>query len=365
MTMQEEAIAWVKRSWKPLAAGAVVVSAIIGVSLWYAVSGVGRKEEQNSGSESGVLSPTSTEPISNLVHRALDGVMVEPEFAQLQPYSVMIDNNQAARPQSGLSSASLVYEIPVEGGMTRLMAVYDASSTVEQVGPVRSARLYYEEFAQGLGAVYAHVGGSPEALNTAKTWKDFKDLNEFANSTYFWRSKSRFAPHNVYTSMDLLRNAFAKKKWSASTDLVGWKYLNDTTSTSTGSKLNIPVIRYAAELPAQWSFDPALAGYTRVDGKVTRKDADGSTVLSQNVVVIETDGQAIDDYGRMRIRTTGKGRAVLYRDGKSFEGIWKRLANEHLRFETVDGADLLFRPGQTWVQVILPGMMSGSSTTSV
>ena len=108
---------------------------------------------------------TSTTPDAcpDCVRRPLDGLMVKPEIASLRPYAVMIDNLAAARPQFGLSAASLVYEAPAEGGITRYLAIFSADQTSSQIGPVRSARAYFLNWAKELGATYVHVGGSPEA----------------------------------------------------------------------------------------------------------------------------------------------------------------------------------------------------------
>lgn len=352
-----------KRSWKPLAAGAVIVLGVISVSLWYAVSGVGRsKSDQMQPPTATSTIPTASSTMS-LVPRGLDGVLVAPEAAHLVPYAVMIDNHPDARPQSGLASASLVYEIPVEGGLTRFMAVFDASSTVDQIGPVRSARLYFEEYAKGLNAVYAHVGGSPEALEQAKAWPGFRDLNEFYNGSTFWRGKSRAAPHNVYTKIEFLRDANVKKKWPLGS-FVPWKYTDEAVATST-KQTSLPTVSYPAESPIVWSYDGLKGLYERKDGKVLKKDLDGVQVMAANVIVLETEGSTIDDYGRLKIRTTGKGAVTIYRDGKEFHGLWKRVDGEQMRFETVDGADILLRRGPTWVQVVLPGMVSGTSTDPV
>ncbi len=357
-------MAWVKRSWKPLAAGAVIVFVIIGGLVWYAVSGVGRKGGSVSSGQPSSSTSTQGQVVEiGLKPRALDGVLVDPLATQLSSFAVMIDNHPDAKPQSGLAEASLVYEIPVEGGLTRFMAVFDASSTVSQIGPVRSARLYFEEFARGLGSVYAHVGGSPEALEKAKSWKDFKDLNEFYNGSSFWRGKARVAPHNVYTKIELLRDAEQKKKWTSG-QFISWKYTTESASSSTKA-IPVPTITYPAELPITWSYDATSGTYGRKDGKVVKKDLEGKTIQASNVIVLETTGETIDDYGRLAIRTTGKGPVTVYRQGKELKGLWKRVDGEHMRFETVDGADLLLQPGSSWVQVVLPGMVSATSSSSV
>jgi len=144
-------------------------------------------------------------------YRLLDGVGVEDESKVNPPiFAVQVENMVDARPLSGISKANLVYEAISEAGITRLLALYVKDNSVSEIGPVRSARPYYIDWASEYGALYAHSGGSPEALRVVSDY-DVLDLNEFSNGKYFWRSKSRYAPHNLYTSVELLGEAFTVK----------------------------------------------------------------------------------------------------------------------------------------------------------
>ena len=119
-----------------------------------------------------------------------------------QVVGVMIDNHPDSRPASSLAKAKIVYEAPVEGGLTRYLAIFDSKQVVAEVGPVRSARAYFLSWLQEYGrGLYMHSGGSPEALSAIKTKKIF-DANEFFWGEYYWRSSDRPAPHNLYTSSD-------------------------------------------------------------------------------------------------------------------------------------------------------------------
>ena len=101
----------------------------------------------------------------------------------------MVENSLAARPQSGLSQAGVVFEALAEGGVTRFMALYQ-DTTPTNVGPIRSARPYFIEWAMGFDAAYAHVGGSPVALSDIKAW-NVQDLNQFYYGGYYHRISSR------------------------------------------------------------------------------------------------------------------------------------------------------------------------------
>src|SRR5581483_7848643 len=128
----------------------------------------------------------------------LTGVQVAPALAARPVTGIMIENSDFARPQSGLQDAGVVYEAIAEAGITRFLALYQDSSP-QYIGPVRSLRPYYIDFAAPFQASIVHVGGSPDALSEVKSG-GFRNLDEFYNGDYFTRISARDAPHNVYTS---------------------------------------------------------------------------------------------------------------------------------------------------------------------
>lgn len=349
---------FVKRSWPLLAVGAVLVLLASSALLWIAVSGVGRKSAGAASQEIASAAATSTV----LVPRALDGVLVSAEEANLLPYVVMIDNHPDARPSSGLAEANLVFEVPVEGGMTRYMAVYDATTTVDQIGPVRSARPYFVELADGLGAVYAHVGGSPEGLARIAASPKFRDLNEYWNGKYFWRSAKRDAPHNVYTRTELLHAAAAAKSWPTGL-LRGWRFKDedppDSATGTTRGRVSGPTIPDGA-VSVAWNYTRTTNAYERALDSRPHVELDGSQVRAKNIVVILTDAQIKDAEGRLTLRTTGKGSALLYRDGKKHALTWRRTTGGLFQFETVDGSDALFNRGTTWIEIVTSKAAFGS-----
>ncbi|MFZ2803956.1 MAG: DUF3048 domain-containing protein [Patescibacteria group bacterium] len=349
---------FIKRSWPMLVLGAVLILAASVALFWFAVSGKARK----TSSPSVVLAATSTDETvtstPDLVPRSLDGVLVPVEQANLQPFAVMVENYIDARPLSGPAEANLAFEFPVEGGITRFMLVFDATSTVDQIGPVRSARPYFVDMADSLNAVYAHVGGSPQALANITTLQaqGFRNLDQFANGKYFWRSDTRVAPHNAYTRMDLLNQADAAKSWKAGS-FHGWSYKEDyplvaTATTVARGEDPGPKILYGGSYNVSWSYDRDSNMYVRSEGGALEKDLDGAQVKAKNVVVLETDDSVIDSDGRLNIRTTGKGKAELFHDGREDEITWSRSTGLSLQFQSLDGSDVLFDRGTTWVEVV-------------
>ena len=108
--------------------------------------------------------PTGTNPLT--------GLPIEPEYEQRRPVAVMLNNLKKAQPQLGNSQADIIYEVPAEGGITRMLAVYQSLEDVGSIGSIRSARPYYIELALGHDALYVHAGGSPEAYADLKSWKE-------------------------------------------------------------------------------------------------------------------------------------------------------------------------------------------------
>lgn len=276
----------------------------------------------------------------------------------LRPFAVMVENHGDSRPQSGLSAARLVYEAPVEGGITRFLAVYAASGTVREIGPVRSARPYYVEWAHELGADYVHVGGSPDGFTRISRLR-VNDIDEFAyGATAFWRSSRRYAPHNTYTSADLLNGVREERGWSATSTAASWRYVGpeaaDVRPTSTP---NLVIDFSSPAYRVEWRYQHDTNTWRRFQAGAPHVDADGTPVTAANVVVIRTETQVLDAVGRLKLRTTGTGKAWVFRDGRMITGRWKKIAAEdRIRFETVDGREITLVPGITWVEVTTADM---------
>ncbi len=329
------------------AVGACVLVTISGLIFYFVVTGKTRRDTTTSVPEASVT--TSTESVLALRPRHVDGVLVSVGEEALSLRAVMIDNQIDARPWSGVSQAQLVIEAPVEGGITRLMAFYDATTTVPMIGPVRSARPYFVEWAEGWNAMYVHVGGSNEALVKIRALgSKFHDLNEMAYGRFFWKDRSRRAPHSTYTKSDSLTEASIRTTATTSAPLV-WQFQDVSTSTlATMKRISLP---YGGSYSIVWVFDQETGRYTRMLGSRAQRDAEGKTVEAMNVVVIKTDAQVLDEVGRLRLRTVGSGDAMIYRNGQKYTARWRRSAGEPIRFEGIDGTDMALNRGTTWIQV--------------
>jgi hypothetical protein len=292
---------------------------------------------------------TSTPVCDNCVRRLLDGEMVKPELEKLRPYAVMMDNFPAARPQSGLSRASIVYEAPAEGGITRYLAVFSPDKAPSEIGPVRSARSYFLAWAKELNATYVHVGGSPEALELAKKIGS-SDLNEFFKGSYFWRSDIRLAPHNVLISGDNL-NKYRSESNESGNNLTSWQFKDTATSTTQNS--NQIKIKYPKDYDVTWHYQPSTNEYERSQSGVSSFDVDGSKIIAKNIVIHLTSFKVVDDKLRLEISTALSGAALLCQDGVCSQGNWKKNSTSgRAKYYYKTGEEFVFNTGTTWIEVI-------------
>lgn len=286
------------------------------------------------------------------VRRAIDGVYVRTDAAPAYPLAVVIENMIEARPTSGVARANLVWEAPTEAGITRFLAIYADESAVNEIGPVRSARPYYVDWAEEVHALFAHVGGSPEALSLIPS-RAVLDLNEFANGRYFWRSNGRSRPHNVYTSTKLLTEALADQKKNRPPAYGVWRYKEDAPAISRPATQEFLVSFSTPAYDVTWKYHRSRNEYVRYQEGKLYQDKDGAAVRAKNVVVMATEIKVLDSEGRRRITTVGGGPSRIFRDGQMLTGTWRRprLA-DRTRFYDAQGNEISLNAGTTWIEVI-------------
>ncbi len=186
--------------------------------------------------------------------------------------AVMIDNHKGAWPQAGLNQAYLVYEIIVEGGETRLMPVFKGVS-LDKIGPVRSSRHYFLDYALENEAIYVHYGWSPQAESDIKTLK-VNNLNGITqSSTDFWRVKDKKAPHNAVTSTkNILKMAENKGYKTQSNTKSVLNYQASEVELTEGVEANHIVIPYSKLHTVSYTYDQASKKYIRYARNVKQTD---------------------------------------------------------------------------------------------
>jgi hypothetical protein len=300
-------------------------------------------------------------PTPVLAVAPLTGRLVTPELAARHPIAVMVDDHWAARPQSGFTEASIVWQAPAEGGIPRYMMIF-AEGDPTSVGPVRSARLYFVQWAAEWDSVYVHVGGSPQAMAILAA-KGQGQLVYNADElrwggTYLWRTKDRPAPHNVYTDGKRLR-ALAGKVGAAPLKAAKpvWRFAPDAALDLRPAGARIDV---AYRLGAfSYRYDrPSNTWQRYVDGKVQRDRANDRVVAPKNVVVMEVGFGLLGagQHGRLEAANVGSGPAWIATNGAIVRGTWKKTsAASPTRFFDRAGKPVTLTAGQTFVQVMLAG----------
>lgn len=264
--------------------------------------------------------------------------------------AVMIENSPDARPQAGLKDAGVVFEAVAEGGITRFLALFQDTDP-EYIGPVRSARPYYVEWELAFDAPYAHVGGSADGLARIKAL-GVKDLDQSFNPGTYERIKTRFAPHNVYTSITKLRDLAKSKGW-ASSIFAGFPRKKEAPMpTPTHKAIDASVSGFLYN--PHWDYDPATNSYLRSQAGKPHVDDKSAQQISSKVVVVMVVGKGLAANGIHTLyTTTGSGKVHIFQDGGSIEGTWtKTEAKNQISFTDAAGKPILLNPGQTWITVI-------------
>jgi len=267
----------------------------------------------------------------------------------ISPLAVMVDNLAASRPQTGLADAGVVYEMEAEGGVTRFLALY-AGDPPESVGPVRSSRTCFLHIVQEWDALYAHVGGSADALANIRAW-GINDLDEIGNSQYFQRDRTRRAPHNVYLKVESAAGLTAEPgevvpHWNFGDPLSREPdYQQLSFSYNKGSKVTYEF------LPEEKKHIRSINGTPHCD-RVT-----GERIAVSNVVIQYAPHHYRGDaLGHVDVDLIGSGKAEFFLAGRYLSGTWeKRSSRDLTRFFDEEGRELTFVCGNTWVQVLRPG----------
>ncbi|MBI5230013.1 MAG: DUF3048 domain-containing protein [Candidatus Magasanikbacteria bacterium] len=290
---------------------------------------------------------------SSTVERFIDGAEVEPEMASGTLFAVMIDNAPEAQPPAGLEQSPLVVEAPAEGGLSRLLAFFLTGQTVDAIGPVRSARPYFVDFARVFDALYLHVGGSPAALDRLQgtSW----NVDEYSNGQYFWRSGKRARPHNVFTSSENIRR-FALKKNATDAYQPIW-FFGDEASPEKRGGGSVLDINFGVTT-VRWVYNKNENAYERSVYGAPHITVDTNQLKAKNVMVITTPLRVLDAEGRLDMKTVGSGTSLFLQNGQSFEGTWQKLStNSSLKFFDKSGNEMRLVRGTIWIEVVGDGVV--------
>ena len=288
------------------------------------------------------------------------------EDSNKRPIAVMIDNNVGYSSQVGLQDAFVTYEAIVEGGLTRMMAIFKDTNT-SLIGPVRSSRHYFLDYALEYDSLYAHYGWSTFAENDIKSLR-VNNINGLYVDSAYWRDRKIAAPHNVFTNIETLYKS-AKNlgyqtitdEWEAlpiTSDNVDLTKIKNKTCTDTdcdtglvqANKVTIP---YSNSQTRSYAYDSERKVYLRYMNHNAHIDRDSKEQYHyKNIIIIKVKNKTLDSYGRQDLDTTGTKEAYYITNGYAIPITAKKDSRSGKTiYSYMDCSKVKLNDGNTFIQI--------------
>lgn len=273
-----------------------------------------------------------------------------------RPIAVMIDNNKKAQPQGGLNEAYIVYEIIAEGGESRLMAVFKGAN-VKKIGPIRSSRHYYLDYALENDAIYVHYGWSPQAQ------ADIQNLNVqningiMESSKMFWRAKDKSAPHNVATTTEYILSIAEKKGYETTSNAKSvLNYTSEEINLEEGTPATNIIIPYSESNKTNYVYDEDSKMYVRYSkGKKVKDWSTGEDVTTKNIIITIANNYPLQDgenKDRQNVENIGKLDGYYITNGRAIPIICNKSSRAaKTRYEDINGNLIKVNDGRTFINI--------------
>lgn len=275
-----------------------------------------------------------------------------------RPYAVMIDNHLGALPQAGINKAYIVYEMIVEGGETRLMALFK-DRNLEKIGPVRSSRHYYLDYALENDAIYVHFGWSPqaEADITKLGVNNINGITAGEGQNKFWRVSEKSAPHNAVTkSINIIEMAKQRNYNTTSNKKSVLNYVTDEVELSDGKKAENITIPYSTSNTVKYVYDAQTKRYTRYSRGTVQTDWNTKEkITTKNIIVTFVQNTTLNDgenKGRQTLDNIGTKNGYYITNGKAIKIKCKKSSRaEQTIYEDLQGNEIKVNDGNTFIQI--------------
>jgi hypothetical protein len=314
--------------------------------------------QKSRGDKLTQISPTPS-PTPTLLPSKLNGSLVTEGSESLRPLAVMIENHPEARPQSGLGQADVVYEAVAEGGITRFMALFGDARNAVRVGPIRSARPYFVDFATEYKAFYSHVGGNATALDQIRATGVY-DLDQFALGEPTYKrdfSRKVATEHTMYSSTEKLWDvAVNQRKWGTNAE---YESLTFTTGVSPDKRPVTGSVSVNFSTPSflvEWQYNPTTNTYLRNMGGKPHQDAIDSKQIEVSAIILQNVVRTplvtrINEKG-WKFQLTGSGKATIVQNGTQQNATWKKNGTERTRFYAESGEEIALVAGKHWFTMV-------------
>ena len=290
----------------------------------------------------------------------LTGKWMKEDVASLRPWAVMYGNTNEAGvlPQAGIGSADLYYEITVEGGLTRIMALFQNYKKVEKFESIRSCRLYFLEFAAEYEAIYGHFGQSKYAKSALSSYDDLDgQSNKLYGVTYF-RDDTKKAPHNGYATgegvVEGIKIMGYDKNYSDGYE-GHFKFAEDESEVKFGKKgdeaLKVEP-GYVTNKP-WFEYDEENKVYNRFEYGAAQTDAlDGEQITVKNII-LQYMYTGMMDEKTLNISTVGDGEGKYITNGKAIDITWSKDSSDGItHYYKKNGEEITLNQGKTWICVV-------------
>ncbi|BBF42281.1 unknown conserved protein [Lachnospiraceae bacterium KM106-2] len=303
--------------------------------------------------------PTATpETRDGQVRSKITNMWISEKAANNRPYAVMINNIKAATPQQcGTSNANVLYECLAEGGITRLMGIFE-DFDAKKIGSVRSARHYYVSLATEWDAIYCHFGQTKYAVKKIEELKvDTLSGLSAIGSTVYYRDNNYKAPHNAFTSYEGIMKGTKKLGYRTTyrdNFENHYKFYNDDTdltSDKTANKVNLGFSQYAKPY---FTYNADKKMYERFQYGAKHVDANtGKQLEFKNIIVQYVKQRDIDKNHYQTIDwKNGFGKGLYITNGKAVNITWKRTdADMKMHYYAEDGSELTVNTGKTYIAI--------------
>lgn len=293
------------------------------------------------------------------VRSYLTGDWVDAEYGRQRPVAVMIENTKACLPQYGIGNAGVIYECVVEGGITRMMAIFDDYSGLDQIGNIRSSRPYYVYFASEYDAIYMHAGGNPAAFELI----DDKNLVDNINALTVEGTKGKAAAfrtgkgeHTLYTNSDGIDIGIEKLGYD--TELPSnyephFTFAADGNDLSGGEDCQAIQLYYYTNKP-YWIYNEDDGLYYRYEFNQKQVDAiTGEQLTAKNIIIQNVEWWTYEGsqyLGYLLSYNTGTGKYIS--NGKMIDIVWSKDGDTDIThyYDLNSGEEIQLNVGVTWIQ---------------
>lgn len=336
-----------------------------------ALAGCGAKKEptEEPSTEIAEESVADTEEQTNKdgqMRSFLTGEWVSAEEAKQRPIAVMIGNTNDAMPQYGVGQADILYEVPVEGGITRLMAIFGDYSGLDKIGSVRSCRHYFAYYAMEFDAIYTHYGQAIYATELLDSDRidNLNGIDGTIDSLVFYRDSARKQPHNAFTSTQGIRAGIEHKQYDTeyAKDYAGHYKFNedDENEIQLSSGEGAAVVQPGYFISNTWfEYNEEEGVYYRFEYKKPHTDENtGEQLKFKNLIIQYTASKVLDtNRGYLDLTTIGSGNGKYITNGKAIDITWKHdKETEATKYYDADGNEIVLNQGKTNVCVLLDSM---------